>query len=229
MRGMGRCTDGKSLHAWKSLNPYVENESQIAPDIQTVGKGLAGGYIPIADVLVSQKVANVLSSGSGTFMNGFTYQAHPLTCAAALESVQTIVKEDHLLARAVHLGESLFFREVAILLDFDRSDSESDSHLSDGDSIQPCRKPPAELVDTVLLGSYALLIRHLHVRFRFYGICCVSSRKQRDASVLEYCYNQSNPCPILGVVNRTQLYLYSRNLDGQKAGDANVSSSLPGK
>ena len=90
MCGMGRCTDGVSLHAWKSLNPDIQHESQIAPDIQTVGKGLGGGYIPIAAVLVSKKVSNVLFSGSGTFMNGFTYQAHPTSCAAAL-SVQTIV------------------------------------------------------------------------------------------------------------------------------------------
>jgi adenosylmethionine-8-amino-7-oxononanoate aminotransferase len=39
-------------------------------------------------------------------MNGFTYQAHPTSCAAAL-SVQTIVKEDNLLARAAHLGKVL--------------------------------------------------------------------------------------------------------------------------
>jgi adenosylmethionine-8-amino-7-oxononanoate aminotransferase len=106
MCGMGRCTDGESLHTWKSLNPNIRNESQIAPDIQTVGKGLGGGYIPIAAVLVSKKVSNVLSSGSGMFMNGFTYQAHPTSCAAAL-SVQTIVKEDNLLARAAYLGKLL--------------------------------------------------------------------------------------------------------------------------
>jgi adenosylmethionine-8-amino-7-oxononanoate aminotransferase len=106
MCGMGRCTNGESLHAWKSLNPEVQNETQIAPDIQTVGKGLGGGYIPIAAVLVGKKVSNVLFSGSGMFMNGFTYQAHPTSCAAAL-SVQTIVKEDNLLARAAHLGKLL--------------------------------------------------------------------------------------------------------------------------
>ena len=106
MCGMGRCTDGKSLHAWKSLSPDIQNESQIGPDIQTVGKGLGAGYIPISAVLVSNKVATILSSGSGTFMNGFTYQAHPTSCAAAL-SVQTIIKEDDLLVHAAHLGKLL--------------------------------------------------------------------------------------------------------------------------
>ena len=82
-----------------------------------MGKGLGGGYIPIAAVLTSKKVADVLSTGSGTFMNGFTYQAHPVSCAAAL-AVQTIIKEDRLLVRAAHLGkllERLLSEQVAPL------------------------------------------------------------------------------------------------------------------
>jgi adenosylmethionine-8-amino-7-oxononanoate aminotransferase len=105
MCGMGRCSDGKSLHAWKSTNPDLQ-ESQIAPDIQTAGKGLGGGYIPVAAVLVSKKVAGVLSSGTGMFNNGFTYQAHPASCAAAL-AVQTIIKEDNLLESSAKLGRLL--------------------------------------------------------------------------------------------------------------------------
>jgi len=105
MCGMGRCTDGKSLHAWKSLNPALP-EDQIAPDIQTCGKGLGGGYAPISAVLVSKKVADVLASGSGTFRNGFTYQAHPTSCAGAL-AVQTIIKENNLLTHAAQLGKIL--------------------------------------------------------------------------------------------------------------------------
>lgn len=105
MCGMGRCTDGHSLHAWKSINPELP-ESQIAPDIQTAGKGLGGGYIPIAAVIISKKVADVLKSGSGSFMNGFTYQAHPVSCAASL-AVQTVIKEDNLLLNAAHLGKLL--------------------------------------------------------------------------------------------------------------------------
>ena len=105
MCGMGRCTDGESLHAWRSTNPGLP-ESQIAPDIQTTGKGLGGGYIPIAAVMVSKKVTDVLAAGSGMFINGFTYQAHPISCAAAL-AVQTIIKEDNLLVRAAHLGKLL--------------------------------------------------------------------------------------------------------------------------
>jgi adenosylmethionine-8-amino-7-oxononanoate aminotransferase len=108
MCGMGRCSDGQSLHAWRSTNPDLL-ERQIAPDIQTVGKGLGGGYIPIAAVMVSKKVADVLASGTGTFVNGFTYQAHPTCCAAAL-AVQTVIKDDNLLQRSAELGRQLEHR-----------------------------------------------------------------------------------------------------------------------
>jgi adenosylmethionine-8-amino-7-oxononanoate aminotransferase len=102
MCGMGRCTDGQSLHAWRSMNPSI-SEDKIAPDVQTAAKGLGGGYAPIGTVLVSRKVASVLTAGTGVFVNGYTYQAHPLSCAAAL-AVQTIVRDDKLLQQAHYLG-----------------------------------------------------------------------------------------------------------------------------
>ncbi|KAF7533855.1 hypothetical protein G7054_g6739 [Neopestalotiopsis clavispora] len=85
MCGMGRTG---SLHAWE--------QEDVVPDIQTLGKCLGGGYQPIAAVLVNRSVVDVLSSGTGSFVHGHTYQGHPIACAAALE-VQKIVKEDKLL------------------------------------------------------------------------------------------------------------------------------------
>lgn len=116
MCGMGRCTDGYSLHAWKSMDTDCSEES-VAPDIQTVGKGLGGGYLPIAAILVSKKVVDVLTAGSGTFINGFTYQSHPTSCAAAL-AVQRIIKDESLLLLAAGLGKELkdqMMREIAPL------------------------------------------------------------------------------------------------------------------
>ena len=116
MCGMGRCSDGRSLHAWKSMHPDIP-EDQVAPDIQTIGKGLGGGYVPIAAVLASQKIASALASGSGGFRNGFTYQAHPICCAGAV-AVQKIIIEDRLLSDVADLGqilEELLFEKVAPL------------------------------------------------------------------------------------------------------------------
>ena len=51
---MGRCG---SLHAWQ-----IEG---VVPDIQTVAKGLAGGYAPVAAMLINRRVADALANGSG--------------------------------------------------------------------------------------------------------------------------------------------------------------------
>ena len=78
MCGMGR---SGTLHAWQAEG--------VAPDLQTVGKGLGGGYQPIAAVLISKKIVDVLSDGTGQFIHGQTYQGMPVQAAAALEVSRT--------------------------------------------------------------------------------------------------------------------------------------------
>jgi adenosylmethionine-8-amino-7-oxononanoate aminotransferase len=94
MCGMGRCG---YLHAWQS--PDVG----IVPDLQTIGKGLGGGYGPIAAMLVGKRVVDVMSRASGPFNHGHTYQAHPVACAAAL-AVQRVVEEQGLVEKVRELG-----------------------------------------------------------------------------------------------------------------------------
>ena len=95
MSGMGR---SGTLHAWQDLD--------VIPDLQTIGKGLGGGFVPIAGVLIGQKVIDALDKGTGAFVHGQTYQGHPVCCAAALE-VQKIVEEEDLMANARFTGDLL--------------------------------------------------------------------------------------------------------------------------
>ncbi|KAF4632116.1 hypothetical protein G7Y89_g6012 [Cudoniella acicularis] len=95
MSGMGRCG---TLHAWQ--------EEDVAPDLQTIGKGLGGGYQPIAAVLISSKIVNALLNGSGQFVHGHTYQAMPVQAAAALE-VQKIQREENMLQNVQTQGAYL--------------------------------------------------------------------------------------------------------------------------
>lgn len=85
---------------------FAFEQEDVVPDIMTIGKGLGGGYAPIAAVLVHKKIVNVLRDGTGGFNHGHTYQAHPLTCAIAL-SVQKIVKRDRLVERCMEMGKLL--------------------------------------------------------------------------------------------------------------------------
>jgi adenosylmethionine-8-amino-7-oxononanoate aminotransferase len=94
------CGNGRTgtMHAWE--------QEGVTPDIEVIGKGLGGGYQPIAAMLISRKVATALASGSGAFVHGHTYQAHPVACAAALE-VQRIIRDEDLLANVRARGEYL--------------------------------------------------------------------------------------------------------------------------
>lgn len=106
MSGMGRTG---SLHAWEQEN--------VTPDIQVIAKGLGGGYAPISAVLASEKVTNVFKQGSGVFVNGHTYSAHPIACAAAL-AVQKVIREEKLVENAKVQGkllEELLRSEIAPL------------------------------------------------------------------------------------------------------------------
>jgi len=95
MCGMGRTG---TLHAWE--------QEAVTPDIQVIAKGLGGGYQPIGGILIAGRIVRALADGSGGFLHGQTYQAHPVACAAALE-VQRIIREDHLVENVQVVGQRL--------------------------------------------------------------------------------------------------------------------------
>lgn len=100
MCGAGRCG---TMFAFQ----HDGGGDAVRPDILTMAKGLGGGYAPIAAVLIHGRVADVLEAGaSGSFVHGHTYQAHPLSCAAAL-AVQKIIRRDGLVRRCADMGELL--------------------------------------------------------------------------------------------------------------------------
>ncbi|KAK5657689.1 hypothetical protein OQA88_2761 [Cercophora sp. LCS_1] len=95
MCGMGRTG---TLHAWE--------QEGIVPDIQTIGKGLGGGYQAVAGVLASRHVIAAIEKGTSAFVHGHTYQGFPPGCAAALE-VQKIIQEGDILRNVRELGAVL--------------------------------------------------------------------------------------------------------------------------
>lgn len=103
MCGMGRTG---YMHAWQ--------EEGVVPDIQMVGKGLAGGYAPMSALLVGPEVVNAL--GDDCFAHGHTFQNFPAGCAAGL-AVQKIVEEDKLLDNVKDKGDKLMKKLVARLGD----------------------------------------------------------------------------------------------------------------
>ncbi len=84
------------------------NHFGIEPDIIALGKGMAAGYQPLAAVLGSGKVVKAFEDSTGVFEHGFTYSAHPVSCAAGLAAIDYVQKHD--LINRVAERESEFFR-----------------------------------------------------------------------------------------------------------------------
>jgi adenosylmethionine-8-amino-7-oxononanoate aminotransferase len=87
MTGMGRT--GK---------PFAVEHWGAAPDMILIGKGIASGYAPLGAVIVAGNVAETISKGSGTFLHGFTYNAHPVATAAG-NAVLDYIERENLFAR----------------------------------------------------------------------------------------------------------------------------------
>src|SRR6266702_2884721 len=85
---------------------FACEEDGITPDLLTIAKGLGAGYQPIGATLVSDKIYQAITGGSGFFQHGHTYIGHATACAAALE-VQRVIADEHLLDNVKARGEQL--------------------------------------------------------------------------------------------------------------------------
>ncbi len=72
----------------------------VAPDILVVGKGLTGGYLPLAATLTTERIYEAFLGPHEelrTFFHGHTYTGNPLACAVALENL-ALFDRDRVLA-----------------------------------------------------------------------------------------------------------------------------------
>jgi len=95
MTGMGRTGKTFAVEHWG-----------IEPDVILVGKGVASGYAPLGGVLVNERIVETIERGSGIFLHGFTYNAHPVAAAAGV-AVLDYIAENHLFARVTAAGSEL--------------------------------------------------------------------------------------------------------------------------
>jgi putrescine aminotransferase len=69
------------------------------PDMMTLAKGLSSGYLPISAIMVSEQMAKKLEEDGGEFVHGYTYSAHPVCAAVALENIR-LMEEERMIERA---------------------------------------------------------------------------------------------------------------------------------
>ncbi|MGN7754358.1 aspartate aminotransferase family protein [Sinorhizobium sp. 22678] len=66
---------------------FACSEDEVVPDFLTVAKGLTSGYVPMGAVFMTERVYSTIADGAGTSLvgHGYTYSAHPVSAAVALE------------------------------------------------------------------------------------------------------------------------------------------------
>jgi len=84
--------------------PFGFQHWDVVPDIITTAKGLSSGYATIGAVIVHERVAKHFDEQ--VLACGLTYYAHPLACAAALETLQ-VYEDERLFENAARLGPVL--------------------------------------------------------------------------------------------------------------------------
>ena len=76
---------------------FASHHEGVTPDLMAVGKGLTGGYLPLAATLATEEIYNAFLgdySDFKTFFHGHTYTANPLACRAALASLELFRKKN---------------------------------------------------------------------------------------------------------------------------------------
>ncbi len=86
------CGAGRS-GTWRALE-----QDGVEPDIMSVAKGLAAGYLPLGAAIYNDRVADAIHGRHGAPMTGHTFTGHTACCAAGV-AVQKIVEREKLVER----------------------------------------------------------------------------------------------------------------------------------
>ncbi|MBY0277027.1 adenosylmethionine--8-amino-7-oxononanoate transaminase [Candidatus Binatia bacterium] len=92
---------------------FACEQAGVAPDLLCVGKGITGGYLPLAATFASESLFETFLGPYEdfvTFFHGHTYTGNPLACAAGLASLDVFEQEQtmtHVQGLARALGDKL--------------------------------------------------------------------------------------------------------------------------
>ncbi|MFN8033880.1 MAG: aspartate aminotransferase family protein [Mycobacterium sp.] len=102
MAGFGRT--GK----WFAIDHF-----DVVPDLMTFAKGVTSGYVPLGGVAINDVIYSTFADRA--YPGGLTYSGHPLACAAAVATINTM-EDEGMVANAARLGEQVLgpgLRELA--------------------------------------------------------------------------------------------------------------------
>jgi adenosylmethionine-8-amino-7-oxononanoate aminotransferase len=99
---------------------FACDHEQVSPDLMCVGKGITGGYLPLAATLSTERVYEGFLGAFDefrTFFHGHTYAGNPLACAAGIATLEAFERERtlELLAPKIELMTRLLAQRIAVL------------------------------------------------------------------------------------------------------------------
>ncbi|MCL4467291.1 MAG: aminotransferase class III-fold pyridoxal phosphate-dependent enzyme [Chloroflexi bacterium] len=89
---------------------FAADTYQTVPDILVMGKGITGGYAPLAGMAIRDRVAAAFWGELGQeFADGHTYGGNPIACAAAHANITYLLQND-VIAHGRQMGDHLMER-----------------------------------------------------------------------------------------------------------------------
>ncbi|MGG1636078.1 adenosylmethionine--8-amino-7-oxononanoate transaminase [Paenibacillus sp. NRS-1760] len=98
---------------------FACNLEDVSPDLMVIGKGLTGGYLPVAATLATDEVYEAFYADyeeQKTFFHGHSYTGNPLGCAVALASLKLF--EERNMIEGVRAKASFVQQKLAALKDY---------------------------------------------------------------------------------------------------------------
>ena len=93
---------------WSAMEP-----SGVAPDVAVFGKGIAGGFAPLAAVVAPERIVDVLARGSGALVHAQTFSHHAVSCAAGVATIRYL-RRHRLIERCAAIAP-MFHRKLQAL------------------------------------------------------------------------------------------------------------------
>jgi adenosylmethionine-8-amino-7-oxononanoate aminotransferase len=103
----------------KTGKMFACESETVSPDIMCLGKGITGGYLPLAATLTTEEIFDAFLGEAAehkTFYHGHTYTGNALACAAALASLE-LFEQNKVLESApakIELMEQWFAKIAAL-------------------------------------------------------------------------------------------------------------------
>jgi adenosylmethionine-8-amino-7-oxononanoate aminotransferase len=66
----------------------------IVPDMMVTAKGITSSYQPLGALLITERLFEPFKTGTNILAHGYTFAAHPVACAVALENLDVFDEED---------------------------------------------------------------------------------------------------------------------------------------